>query len=181
MKNKEDIEKYLIKKYIRGGNVLDLGSGGGRLCPLISSRGNYTGIDIDDYGLNISRQKYPDKKFIKMDAENLEFDNDSFNAVLTMFNTLNQVNSPNKVLKEVQRVLCAGGFLIFSISNKYYWKHFNRVYFIRINNHKIRIKFYSNRDFWGFIPTGFVQVEKIGSFFSSSYHYVFQKELKDET
>lgn len=77
------IFKKIIRKELkikRGMKILDLGSGTGILSPLFSNA-NYVGIDLDKKLVEFSKRNYP-YIFRKMDAQKLDFPNNSFNAVL---------------------------------------------------------------------------------------------------
>lgn len=103
---------YLVlKKIIReelnfkkGTRVLDIGSGTGIISPLFSNC-DYVGIDMDKKLVDFSMRKYP-FSFRVMDAQKLDFSENSFDAVLILgvIHHLNNEQS-EKVLNGVKRVL----------------------------------------------------------------------------
>src|SRR5713226_5131662 len=69
-----------------GKKALEYGCGEGSMAFLLAARGaDVTGIDISKYAIDVARkearQKGLDIRFIAMDAENLEFQNESFDLV----------------------------------------------------------------------------------------------------
>lgn len=102
--------KYDIVKYTRG-KVLDLGCGPWKTFP------HFIGIDNMDELVDIWRYigRNPD---ITMDATNLSiFSTGSFDAVFSSF-LLDQVDDPEKTLREWWRVVKPGGYLILYLPLK---------------------------------------------------------------
>jgi len=99
----------------RGGSLLDLGCGDGRLCTLLARRFSLllTGIDI------ISRTV--DFPFVRAQAEFLPFKASSFHIV-TAFSLLEHIPLKRRVhfLTECRRVLTSDGLLIVQIPNRYF-------------------------------------------------------------
>jgi ubiquinone/menaquinone biosynthesis C-methylase UbiE len=106
-------------KEISGGKILDVGTmGGDYIGILIEEFKDYDeaiGIDIDDEHFEEARKKYDGKpvRFMKMDATAMEFEDESFNTV-AMHAAVHHLMEPEKVFKEVRRVLKPGGLLIIS-------------------------------------------------------------------
>ena len=102
--------------------VLDLGVGGGRTTPYLSQPASrYAGVDYAFEMIRICRDKYPHLEFIESEASDLSaFGPGSFDAIVVAFNGLDCV-IPNgkrvRCLEECNRVLKAGGVLIFSSHN----------------------------------------------------------------
>lgn len=93
---KEFIEKYNLKNK----KVLEIGCGRGTFQNLVE---DWTGTD-----LSCSIKKYIKKTFVAAEAENLPFKDESFDVIWSI-TTLEHVNEPEKVLKEICRVLKLGG------------------------------------------------------------------------
>jgi SAM-dependent methyltransferase len=116
-------EQVLFEKYIPlGADVLDLGVGGGRTTRYLSERaGTYVGIDYSEEMIGACRAKYPDKKFLVMDASDMSpLADNSFDVVVFSFNGLSYLHPHSKrkeCLAECKRLLREGGVFIFSLPN----------------------------------------------------------------
>jgi len=96
------------------GKVLEVGVGTGRNLKYYPAGCSVTGIDISAGMLEKARKKARGMKNITlllMDAEHLEFPDNSFDYVVTTF-VLCSVPDPVKALKEMRRVLKPSGELI---------------------------------------------------------------------
>lgn len=109
------IEKYLSENNLLSGKTLDLGCGYGWYSQLFA--GDYTGIDNDPDRLAIARKQYPNKKFLGMSADKLDFPDGSFDLVIS-FLVLHHLTDDQleKAAAEVKRVLRPGGkFLVIDL------------------------------------------------------------------
>lgn len=93
--------------------ILDLATGTGdqAIALLKQNRAiaSITGIDLSQEMLEIAKKKnIPKTHFLKADAEQLPFENQSFDAATFSFGIRN-VTSPLQSLKEIHRVLISGG------------------------------------------------------------------------
>ena len=106
---REAIEE--AKKYAKG-KLVDIGCGRmpyrKELEPLVTS---YTGVDHPKVSKLYNSKIKPD---VLADAKKLPFPDNSFDTAL-MFQVLEHVDSPDRVIKEVARVLKPGGVLILSV------------------------------------------------------------------
>jgi ubiquinone/menaquinone biosynthesis C-methylase UbiE len=116
-------ERLLFDEYLRPGmDVLDLGVGGGRLTPHLSSiAGRYVGADYAAEMVAACRRKFPQLEFAVANAADLSsFASASFDAVVMGFNAFDYV-LPDEArvcaLREIRRVLRSGGVFIFSSHN----------------------------------------------------------------
>jgi arsenite methyltransferase len=105
-----------------GHHVLDLGSGAGNDCFVarasVGEEGHVTGLDFSDAMIekarrNTSRVGYANVDFIKGDIEELPFQNESFDVVLSNC-VLNLVPDKQKAFSEILRVLKPGGHFCIS-------------------------------------------------------------------
>lgn len=116
-------EKLLFGEFIKPDMaVLDLGVGGGRTTPYLSSiAGRYVGTDYADQMIGLCRRKFPGLEFKVTDAADLSgFGGETFDAVVMAFNGMDYVipdSARKRSLSEVRRVLRKGGVLIFSSHN----------------------------------------------------------------
>jgi phosphatidylethanolamine/phosphatidyl-N-methylethanolamine N-methyltransferase len=94
--------------------ILFVGVGTGADLELINSRElNITAIDYSNEMLDKAREKFKDSsiEFIKMDAQNLDLTDHSFDLVVASL-VLSVVPNPNQCLKEMIRVLKEDGEMI---------------------------------------------------------------------
>jgi phosphatidylethanolamine/phosphatidyl-N-methylethanolamine N-methyltransferase len=100
-----------------GGRVLEVGVGTGISLPYYSSRCRVVGIDISEPMLKVARRRTASRglthveRLLVMDAENLEFDDASFDVVAAQY-VVNTVPHPEIALDEFLRVLRPGGELV---------------------------------------------------------------------
>jgi ubiquinone/menaquinone biosynthesis C-methylase UbiE len=111
-------KKAIAKLHFEPGDkVLVPGVGTGHDLPFIPKDADVTGIDISDVMLGIGSAKLKifrrngHTEFLKMDAEELRFDNATFDkAILSLFLTV--VFDPDKAFAEVVRVVKPGGEIL---------------------------------------------------------------------
>ncbi len=103
----------------RGQKVLDLGSGTGYPALLaasaVSPGGSVVGVDLSEKMLDVARRKAGNLglvniEFMAADVSKLDFEDDTFNAVLSRFCLMFLPDVP-AALKEIARVLKPGGYL----------------------------------------------------------------------
>ncbi len=124
------------------GPVLDVGTGPGRIAYTLALAGyKVTSVDISAQAQAIARL-YADKfkvrekiRFLKMDAEKLDFKDNSFKTVISV-NLLHDVKSPKKVIKEIIRVCRPGGKIVITDLNEKGKDIVNRVYRINKEIHR---------------------------------------------
>jgi SAM-dependent methyltransferase len=106
---------------LKGRRILDLGCGAGRTTHYLHEIGaDVVGVDISPSLIRIAKQRAPQIDYREGNAESLDFDAESFDAVLFSFNGLDCLYPKDrrlKVMREVRRVLCAEGRFIFSHHN----------------------------------------------------------------
>src|ERR1700761_6697986 len=100
-----------------GGRVLEVGVGTGISLPLYSPNVRIFGTDISEPMLKKARKRVTEQKLKNveglavMDAEKLEFEDDSFDVVMAQY-VVTAVPNPEVALDEFARVLRPGGELI---------------------------------------------------------------------
>jgi ubiquinone/menaquinone biosynthesis C-methylase UbiE len=97
-------------------SILDVGTGKGGFLPVLKKTfpgTQITGIDPDASILEIARQNYPDITFFRMEAENLDFKDNSFD-VASLSMVLHHLSKIRKGLKEVRRVVKPDGYIIIN-------------------------------------------------------------------
>jgi ubiquinone/menaquinone biosynthesis C-methylase UbiE len=102
--------------------ILDLGAGTGRISLLLAEEGyDVTSFDQSDEMLGTIEKKAKEGdlkiSLIKGDAFNLPFEDNTFDSCISL-RVLWHFKNPEKIMKEVQRVLKKDGTFIFDLLNK---------------------------------------------------------------
>lgn len=98
-----------------GSTVLDIGSGPGHVAGALAEHGAVvTGIDFSAKMVEVARRHYPEAAFQEANAEQLPFDDASFEAVVSNF-VVHHLARPGVVFREVYRVLKPGGRFAFVV------------------------------------------------------------------
>ncbi|MEO8016910.1 MAG: class I SAM-dependent methyltransferase [Pseudomonadota bacterium] len=107
---------------IRNSRILDIGVGAGRTVrPLRAISENYLGVDYVQEMVEHCRAGYPGVRFERLDAREMStLKAESFDLVFFSCNGICMVDHAGRIaiLKEVRRVLAAGGVFIFSACNR---------------------------------------------------------------
>ncbi len=104
------------EKLLQGakGEVLEVGIGTGKNIPYYPDNIELTGIDFSPQMVKIAKGKAKNKsniKILEMDAENMDFSDNSFDTVITSC-VFCSVPDPVKGLKEIRRVCNNGGKIL---------------------------------------------------------------------
>ena len=106
-------ERILLNKLLTDNNdlILDLACGSGRLLDFAS-----VGTDASEKMLEIAQKKHKNKKLVLSDAEQLQFETDTFDKIIS-FHFFMHLNDEKieEILNECHRVLKKDGKLIFDI------------------------------------------------------------------
>ena len=95
--------------------VLDVATGPGYAAERAAARGAHpVGIDIAEGMLALARRRRPELEFRWSDAEELRFEDGSFDAVVGGF-VVNHLPHPERAMAEAARVLTQGGAVAFSV------------------------------------------------------------------
>ncbi|HEY0460003.1 MAG TPA: methyltransferase domain-containing protein [Pyrinomonadaceae bacterium] len=109
--------------------VLEIGVGNGSHAQLLATyAGDFTGIDLTDYGVKstIGRMKVfgLDKaKIIQMNAEDLQFESESFDFVWS-WGVIHHSANPRRILEEINRVLKPGGTFKAMVYYRSFWSYY---------------------------------------------------------
>ena len=123
LNNLTGCERLLFETHIKpGAALLDLGVGGGRTTPYLSSVASiYVGIDYSEEMICACRIKFRMQRFEVADAADLSaFPSASSEAIVFSFNGIDYLVPDEKrrqCLRECHRLLKVGGTLIFSTHN----------------------------------------------------------------
>jgi SAM-dependent methyltransferase len=98
-----------------GTRLLDLASGPGYAAGAAAERGaEVIGVDFSSEQVALARRNYPAVAFREGDAEALDFDDESFDSVVSNFGMLHFAE-PERAMSEAQRVLRGGGRFGFTV------------------------------------------------------------------
>lgn len=111
-----------IEPEIRGGDILDIGVGGGRTAAFLAPlAGRYVGVDYTPKMISLAGERFPGLSFIEADARDLSaFAPASFDLVVFSCNGIDAVDheSRARILEQCARVLREGGLLLYSTFNR---------------------------------------------------------------
>jgi SAM-dependent methyltransferase len=100
---------------LRGKRVLELASGTGHLAQAAVARGaDVVGVDVAENMVSLARKTASGAEFRVADAEDLPFEDASFDAVICCFGLLHMAN-PDKAVSEAGRVLKPDGRFSFTV------------------------------------------------------------------
>ena len=108
---------YLMKatEIEAGMSFLDVACGPGYVSNAVRNAGAVAkGIDFSEKMIAIAKEAFPDISFVQGDAQNLQFEQASFDRVLINFGLLH-VSHPDKACAEACRVLKPGGKFGFTV------------------------------------------------------------------
>jgi SAM-dependent methyltransferase len=109
-------EPLLDAAGVRSGcRVLDVATGPGYVAARATARGaRVVGIDLAEGMLELAWQRVGGVEFLRADAEELPFEDASFDAVVGGF-VINHLPDPQRALADATRVLVPGGQVAFSV------------------------------------------------------------------
>lgn len=98
-----------------GSEVLEIGSGPGHVADLVARNGaSVIAIDFSSEMVQVAGAKYPHITFEQADAEQLPFEDESFDAVIANY-VVHHLARPETVFGEVYRVLRSNGHFAFAV------------------------------------------------------------------
>ena len=111
---------------IKGKTILDFGCGSGRWAEFFCSRGAiYTGVDISDEMIELSKSRYPGMTFITLNDDEIPLETDSSDFVFSI--AVIHHNRPpqqEEIFGEISRILKPGGYLfLFEGLGTTQWEH----------------------------------------------------------
>lgn len=130
------IVKLIEKNNAYPQNILDVGCASGWFLSRIHKRypkADCSGIDVYKKAVEYGKKKYLKLKLFYGDAHKMPFENNSFDIVICT-EVLEHVVSPEKVLKEIERVLTKDGIAIIEMDTGnflfkaawYWWTNLRR-------------------------------------------------------
>ncbi len=166
-------ELNFSKKYIKGKNLLNIGSWTGPFEILaINHASEITATDIDEEPLKVLKKNIPQVKCIKASVEKLPFKNDVFDVV-TFWAVIEHIPSGYELaaLREINRVLKKGGYLFLTtMSHNTFSNLLDPAYWLVGHRH------YKKEPLKNMLKNAEFQVEKIletGSFITAFHAWGF--------
>lgn len=111
-------------------DLLEIGVGCGSHAAILAEHSkNYTGIDLTENAIDTTKKRF--KKFglegnlIQMDAEKMDFQDDSFDLIWS-WGVIHHSSNTNNALSEVARILKPGGKLIAMVYHDSFWNRYIR-------------------------------------------------------
>ncbi len=110
-------------------DVLEIGVGNGSHAQLLAQHAkSYTGIDITSYAVKSTSERMKhvglDKaKIIRMDAENMEFSDDSFDYIWT-WGVIDHSANTQRIVEEMARVLRPSGRAVTMVYHRSWWNYY---------------------------------------------------------
>jgi len=112
-------------------DVLEIGVGNGSHAQLISPfTRSYTGIDLTDYAVTSTTKRLQlfngaksNTKIIRMDAERMDFADNSFDFIWS-WGVIHHSANTRKIIEEMHRVLRPGGQAITMVYHRSFWNYY---------------------------------------------------------
>ena len=109
----------LLRELPQGANVLDLGCGAGvPATRLLAERFVVTGVDVSSRQLDLARQHVPTATFVKADMPELDFPQESFDAIVAFYSIIHVPRERHPALVgNIHRWLKPGGPFLATWAN----------------------------------------------------------------
>ena len=116
------LERFIPYNEFEGKDVLEIGCGAGLVASDIAKSGaNLSAIDLTSQAIKITKKRFQmgslNGSILQMDAENLSFDDSSFDFVVS-WGVIHHSGNMKQILSEIHRVLRPGGKAYIMVYNK---------------------------------------------------------------
>lgn len=116
------LEKFIPYESLQGKKVLEIGCGAGLVSSHIAKSGaKLYAIDLTEQAITITKKRFELKKLSgmiqQMDAEKLEFENNSMDTVIS-WGVIHHSGNMTAIINEIYRVLRPGGLAYIMVYNK---------------------------------------------------------------
>jgi SAM-dependent methyltransferase len=121
---------------LKSRDVLEIGIGSGSHAQLLAQRSkSYTGIDLTEYAVRSTAKRLElagllDARIVRMDAEKMSFDDNSFDFVWT-WGVIHHSANTERVLAEMHRVLRPGGTATIMVYHRSWWHYYVMIGLVR--------------------------------------------------
>ncbi len=132
----------LVKLLPRNARILDLGCGAGiPATKILAQHYQVVGVDISERQIRLARKNVPRAKFIKADMLEIDFPNNSFDAIVSLYAIIHVPRKYHrKLLEKIWKMLKPGGYLLVTmgvsdlekarednwLGAPMYWSHFDK-------------------------------------------------------
>jgi SAM-dependent methyltransferase len=112
----DPLSPYILKYFTRSGRILEAGCGAGRYVKYLHDRGyDCVGIEYNKRTVENVKKKWRDIRVIVGDVEQMPFEDNSFNGILSVGVVEHFLEGPQKPLAEMLRVLEPGGVALITV------------------------------------------------------------------
>jgi ubiquinone/menaquinone biosynthesis C-methylase UbiE len=113
---------------LKGKEVLEIGVGSGSHAQLLAARSkSFTGIDLSDFAVKSTSERMRcfqlNARILRMDAEQMEFDDSSFDFIWT-WGVIHHSSSTRRILEQMHRVLKPQGEAIVMVYHRGLWNYY---------------------------------------------------------
>lgn len=116
-RKKFDLRLQWIEKYVSRGKILDIGCSVGLFLKIARDRGwEPYGLELNTRAVKYAKDKFKLKNIKQVILEKAKFPENYFNAA-GLWGVLEHILHPDRVLKELYKVLKPGGVVVISIPN----------------------------------------------------------------
>ena len=136
-----------------GQSVLDVGCGvGNDLSRFARGGANVVGVDLAEHSIDLAKQNFEMRnlpgQFLLMDGENMEFEDNTFDLVYC-HTVIHFTVNPERMMREIYRVLKPGGTAIVMTVNRNSWLNFlHKTMRVKIDHLDAPVfRMYSHRQF----------------------------------
>ncbi len=121
-------DEFINFNSLKDKDVLEIGVGNGSHAQLLAKYSKkFTGIDITDYAVKSTGKRFEifslPGQIIKMDAEKLDFKDNSFDFIWS-WGVIHHSSNTEKIIEEIQRVLRFGGEAVIMVYYKGWWNYY---------------------------------------------------------
>jgi len=113
---------------LKGKDVLEIGVGNGSHAQLLAAHSkSFTGIDLTDFAVKSTSERMRcfqlNARILRMDAEQMEFGDKSFDFIWT-WGVIHHSSNPRRILEEMHRVLKPQGEAIVMVYHRGLWNYY---------------------------------------------------------
>lgn len=107
----------LVKKYVRGGRLLEIGCGLGHLLGMFDANFETYGADISEYAIRTAKQNAPRARMLVADVDGLDTFPEGYFDVLLAKHVVEHLPDSLRAFQQFARLLKPGGFFVFGTPN----------------------------------------------------------------